>query len=274
MRVYTWLGVASFQKLVLALEKKRHQKDGGYNVNYHVENFSLRGLHAFMGYLVYHAVIHTVGILIALLCCGLPLLFPHTGWAAVVGALCCIGNVYCLLLQRYTYIKLKAHIRKRESRQAVVTARKQADIHTALKTKNRDETVEEYRVLCDIQWCIAAGKPYVLTAQNAATVPRMATVLQATPHKRRAVATQGSLDDLFAALPKSKTVVPAAKRHAAALQNLCGVPKKHNLLYAFCVVPDSEESAKALLSCNATDETALFGLLFEAYQSFLGCAHG
>lgn len=277
MRVYERLGIKRFKRLVLSLEKRRHQKDGGRNVNYHIERFSLRGLYAFCGYLLYHAVVHTVGILVAALCCMLPLFFPHTAVFAVLGGVCILGNVYCLLLQRYTYLKLAMQIQKREKKQRQKTARWVQAIRQGLDGKDPAMRREEFALLSAVHARVSAGGTYILTADTAAILYRLAALLQADA--KNAPCTQTgtqTLYDVLAALPQKKQVLPFAKRCTAHLQRLFGISQAYTVLFTVNVLPDNAQVARAyraLLACDA-DEWTVWHTLFVTYQSVLEGTNG
>lgn len=259
MRVLACLGVKTFRRWVLSFEKLRHKEDGGYNVNYHVERVSLRGLHAFSGYLILHTVIHTVGILLAAVCCLLPLMLPHTGFAAVIGGVCGIGNLYCLLLQRYTYLKLTALIQKREKKQRARDQKRRQALQRARDGKDPALLAEETALITEIYNCVLAGDTYVLTADKTDILYRLAAAIGANPKPQKA----GS--QTVDALPTSAAVYPFAKRAAAFLQTLFGVQKEYNLLFSVNILPENVQTARAyraLVGCD-TDEWAVWKLLYE-----------
>lgn len=257
MRLLRFLGVKRFKRWVLSLEKIRHKKDGGHNANYHLERVSLRGLHAFSGYVLYHTVIHTVGVLVAAFCCTLPLFLPRTGFAAIIGGVCVVGNVYCLLLQRYTHLKLTALIQKREQKQRAVNEKRRQALQQAREGKDPAQVAEETALIAEMYTSVLAGELYLLTADKTDALYRLAAAIGDKPKTENPTLTNG--------IPQTKAVLPAVKRAASFLQTLFGVPREYNLLFTVKVLPDSVQTARAyraLVGCDA-DEWAVLKLLYE-----------
>ena len=58
LKVYRWLGVCYFQKMVFMLEKFIHRKDKGKNQNYHFVSNSVEPVEQFVKYLFFNGSIH------------------------------------------------------------------------------------------------------------------------------------------------------------------------------------------------------------------------
>lgn len=119
LHLYECLGVKLFRILVFKLEKVIHRKDKGKNINYHVSSFEPRALEGFLKYLFYNGAIHVRNIVF------------FTGFFLVrYGVFGCISAIdillwilfikdcYCVMLQRYNYLRIKSRIdRLREKHQ-------------------------------------------------------------------------------------------------------------------------------------------------------------
>lgn len=132
-KIYEFLGVKYFKKLTFKLEKIIHRKDKGTNINYHVKNtFSKESVNSFKKYLYYNGFIHAknfiIGFLMILgyLILGMnPLLIFSTGVLIVKDA-------YCLMLQRYNYLKLNEFEKK-------LDLREEKKINREIENINKDE---------------------------------------------------------------------------------------------------------------------------------------
>ncbi|MCR5161946.1 MAG: hypothetical protein K6C06_09270 [Lachnospiraceae bacterium] len=122
IRLYEALGIRIFQKMVFRLERFRHRGDGDRNVNYHMLPAGTDSPERFIRYLFLNAGIHISGLAATLVFMGIFAVMPGvlpTVWAAgVVGV---IGNIYCIMLQRYNYLRIMKVVRKQEERLAKQT---------------------------------------------------------------------------------------------------------------------------------------------------------
>lgn len=118
MKIYEALGVLFFQKCVFALEKMIHFKDKGKNINYHIKNSNIDELENFRKFLYFNGFIHVrnFGVLFVFLIFQSvflnPLFLLYT-----IPAL--IKNAYCVMLQRYNYIRINRviELKKRQIHQ-------------------------------------------------------------------------------------------------------------------------------------------------------------
>lgn len=125
LKLYEKLGVLQFRKMVFLLEKVIHKKDKGKNTNYHMNMNEINAIENFKKYLFYNGSIHVRNIIrlsffflveiLAIL--GINVLGINTASniiniypSALVLANACAGffwvkDAYCIMLQRYNYIR-------------------------------------------------------------------------------------------------------------------------------------------------------------------------
>lgn len=113
LRVYRILGVNQFRKLILAFEKIRHFKDKRKNENYHLSNFDVISLERYNGFLIYNAFLHCVSLFFTVLyeVLSTAIEFRNVFMDSSIVFLILL-NVYCIMLQRTNYLKLKKHWHK------------------------------------------------------------------------------------------------------------------------------------------------------------------
>ena len=112
LKLYELLGIRFFQKLVFILEKIIHWKDKKQNQNYH---FSNKGKEKdFERYLLYNASIHIRNIVILTGYFFLKAIFWKLTKGDVIIGLFFLKDVYCVMLQRYNYLRIKDYVKKRE----------------------------------------------------------------------------------------------------------------------------------------------------------------
>ena len=107
MRIYELLGVKAFQKLVFMLEKLIHFKDKERNLNYHFRGLDTEALDAFVKYLFYNSSIHARNLLYF---AGYVVIFfvfrRSVKWFDIAALLLALKDAYCVMLQRYNYLRI------------------------------------------------------------------------------------------------------------------------------------------------------------------------
>lgn len=110
MKLYELLGVKIFQKMVFGLEKIIHRKDGETNENYHFRGDGSRASVAgdFTKYLFYNGSIHVRNSIFLSLYLFVKYVIFHTwnmiSWILLITL---IKDLYCVMLQRYNYLRIK-----------------------------------------------------------------------------------------------------------------------------------------------------------------------
>lgn len=118
LKLYRILGVESFRKLVFLLEKVIHRKDKGKNTNYHIKDNDSRNAKHFIKYLYYNGSIHVRNAaFLSFLIIIKVLLFKASFIFDILLLLNLTKDFYCIMLQRYNYIRINKIIRLQENRE-------------------------------------------------------------------------------------------------------------------------------------------------------------
>ena len=270
MRVYELLGIRLFRRLVFLVERIRHRKDGGQNENYHLQDTSRTALVRFSGYLWYNAVLHIISLLFTAVYFVLSRCFSVTNLVVDAAMLfVAVLNAYCLALQRYIYLKVRAHVAKKQAAAAGVYTRRVAEITERLCGKSPENVIRETAFLKKLRDAVAAGNDIVLTAEEEDVLTAIATVCGegVVRGDRRAPAT--TVTELVAELPE-KHVVSAVQRRVQRLQTLLRFEKRYTVLFGVLIVTDTPaaEAAYRLLfpvpTWDAVSET--LDVLLAAYE--------
>lgn len=144
-RIYELLGIKYFKQLTFKLEKIIHKKDKGQNKNYHLKGNGLEAIENFRKYLYYNGFIHvknSVFLIIGLIILGLTV---GVNYYLIPFILLLIKDLYCVMLQRYNWIKLneyKEKLEQRENRKVLKEANK-------IKGKNFSYNLEQINTMLD-----------------------------------------------------------------------------------------------------------------------------
>lgn len=106
-KIYECLGVRFFRMLVFKLEKMVHYRDKGTNINYHIAKYEPSALEDFVKYLFYNGAIHVRNIAFFVVYVILRAVFGRSiGWYDIALLILAVKDAYCVMLQRYNYIRL------------------------------------------------------------------------------------------------------------------------------------------------------------------------
>lgn len=154
-KIYELLGVKIFKKLVFRLEKIIHRKDKGQNINYHIKNsITKESIDSFRKYLYFNGYIHTRNIIKGIAAIFIMIIFSVHPIFVIILSLLLIKDAYCIMLQRYNWIKLNCTENKLNVREERQIVRKTSKIdNEVLKEKikikciNEEELIEELKKL-------------------------------------------------------------------------------------------------------------------------------
>lgn len=108
IRFYELIGVRFFRKLVFLLERFIHRKDKGNNINYHIPYKNIESLDAFIKYIFYNGAIHVRNTIAISLYFIIKFIMLHRlDWYDVFVGLLLLKDVFCVILQRYNYLRIK-----------------------------------------------------------------------------------------------------------------------------------------------------------------------
>ena len=117
VKIYELLGIKLFKKAVFKLEKIIHRKDGKKNINYHIKNSNdMESVDNFKKFLYYNGAIHTKNLIFDIPVIILMIVFRYNLILIVPIMLWSIKDIYCIMLQRYNWLKINGFEEKLEVR--------------------------------------------------------------------------------------------------------------------------------------------------------------
>ena len=151
-KIYEFLGVKYFKQLTFKLEKLIHRKDKGQNKNYHLMGNGIDAIENFRKYLYYNGFIHVKNSIALII--GLTVFVLTTGfnYYLIPFILLLIKDLYCVMLQRYNWIKLneyKEKLEQRENRKVMKEANKIKEKDFSYNLEQINAMLDELRKLKD-----------------------------------------------------------------------------------------------------------------------------
>ena len=116
IKVYELLGVKLFRKAAFRLEKIVHRKDKGKNTNYHIQKNEVNSLGEFKKYLYYNGAIHTSNLIRGIPLLALMFLLNFKTLSIIVLSALLLKDAYCVMLQRYNWLKINGFEEKLQVR--------------------------------------------------------------------------------------------------------------------------------------------------------------
>lgn len=152
-KIYELLGIKLFKKAVFKLEKIIHRKDGKKNINYHIKNSNdMESVDNFKKFLYYNGAIHTKNLIFDIPVIILMIVFKYNLILIIPIMLWLVKDIYCIMLQRYNWLKInnfekKLNVRKDKKIERRIEEIDKEKIKTNLEEKEIDkkELVEELK---------------------------------------------------------------------------------------------------------------------------------
>lgn len=162
IKIYELLGIKNFKRFVLYNEKFKCRKFYKmYITNYHLKKWNDDSVERFVSMLIYNMSIHLFGVIISVCALVYAILFLDN-YIVLFLTFCLLGHLFCVLLQRYNYLRIKKLLEKR----------KKYFIHTKNRFKEKLKSVdieysngllkEDIRLLSNIIEAYSKDIPIVL----------------------------------------------------------------------------------------------------------------
>lgn len=174
-KLYEILGVRQFRKLVFWLERQIHRRDKEQNINYHLEILTPDALDTFTKYLFFNGSIHGRNIIFACLYALLRILLGHkVMWFDVVVTLLTVKDIYCLMLQRYNFLRIQERKNRLEAlREKKIVQRSQKLIMAGLRDYDKLKRNEDLALIQKLRNSIQQKEAIVLSEADIEGLKRL-----------------------------------------------------------------------------------------------------
>ncbi|MDD4298457.1 MAG: hypothetical protein PHS98_02330 [Bacilli bacterium] len=151
-KIYKLIGIEYFRKLVFLLERVIHYKDKGKNVNYHIKNTDFEKAKDFKKFLYYNGTIHVRNAIFLFLLIIVKVLFLKTSLIFdIILGLNLIKDIYCIILQRYNYVRINKYIKSREKLDERRTESRASKFEKVIAEKGIDISLTEEDRMNDLE---------------------------------------------------------------------------------------------------------------------------
>lgn len=252
MKIYEFLGVTLFRRVILAFERIKHHCDNKKNINYHLKDHSLVSMQSFSGYLLYNSFWHIVSLLFAVVFlveasfAGFRFLLSDLAMIVVT-----IINIYCIMLQRYIYLRLRVLTAKHIEKRKIKEKNGIRAVIKNLESGTPDEPQEEYALVCRIFLHVQNGTDCYLSKADSSVLERIYSrnrrFFDDNVRERACLSKNGRVADVQSILNQRRDlyVVNTVEGIAAHFQKLCRLEKRNNLLFGFSIITEDRECEMA-----------------------------
>lgn len=179
MKMYEILGVQIFRVLVFKLEKLIHRKDKGRNTNYHIASIEPQAADGFIKYLWYNGAIHARNILFFLALFAVRyIVFRSFSVIDILLWLLCLKDCYCVMLQRYNFLRISIRKRRLDEKYAARIQRKAAAIDGTDLYSTSDERDKDLQLIQAMLSGIDNRSSIVIGQEEAVAFVRFSKILQ------------------------------------------------------------------------------------------------
>lgn len=179
LRIYYLFGVNWFRKLILAFEKIRHFKDKQKNENYHPSNFDMFSIERYNGFLVYNAFLHGVSLLFTLIYAVLSTVIAFRNVPIDLSiVLLTLLNVYCIMLQRTNYLKLKEYRNKYFKRFLKLSDLCKKETIQKVYALESNKLQKDYELLCRLREAFEGRADCVLSHNDIESLQRISSCIE------------------------------------------------------------------------------------------------
>lgn len=240
-RLYEFLGIKLFKKIILLFERVRHLHDNKQNENYHIHSTSVSALRRFSGYLIYNSIFHIASLfLIAVYFTMTRCFFIKNFVFDIIAIIVIVLNLYCLIMQRYTYIKIKKQICKKQQRN--LTSKNKCAVCTEelFHDKSPETLSTEFAFLQKMKSDILSEKNIVWDADSEKTLLGIAEVCRHI-RKTKTLKNNNTCNDitfkeLSDSLPLETRVTTSKQHYVSTLQKALKYSPKNNVMFGVCII--------------------------------------
>jgi len=277
-RLYEFFGILFFRKLALRLESFRHRNDNSRNVNYHLRSSGISSVKSFTGYLLYNAVCHVISLAFVVVYFAITGIFGAR-YIVLDISMCVLLliNLYCIMLQRYTYIKTRGFVEKLVNTKNKRMVGRIERLLQKIEHREYSELQKEFLLIEKIRESIHNGTECVIKECDAAILRDISKyakdIFAVNNHKKRGDDNEISLETAVLSIPKQPMVINKVTRRAAKLQRIFRFDNSSNVLFEFSIITetgDCENAYRTLVQDMSRDSVEfIFDVLFGAYNKAL-----
>lgn len=272
VKIYRLLGVNYFRKAILWLEKTKNHKKNRKNENYHPSAMDIISLEKHNGFLLYNAFLHGVSMFFVIIYYILALVFGlHNLIINVIMAIISLLNIYCIILQRTNYLKVKEYFCRYRNRLYSRLSSFDTGVMRQIYAKEPSLLFSDYKVICKLKNAFDGKEDYYIGITDIDNLKRIhkcvEPLVQRKNYKRTNAVSENSLLELCNSIKGPYTLL---QKRVDYLQRRFEVPSRKMLDRTAIITEDAECELlykKIVPEDTVSNYSLVFILLYELFSS-------
>lgn len=201
IKIYRLLGVNYFRKAILWFEKTKNLKKNRKNENYHPSAMDIISLEKYNGFLLYNAFLHSVSMFFVIIYYILELAFGlHNSVVNVIMIIISLLNIYCIILQRTNYLKVKEYFNKYYSRLFNKVSSFDTGVIKQIYANEPSLLLSDYKIICKLKNAFEGKEDCYIGVTDVDNLKRIykcvEPLVQSKNHRRTKAVSEDSLLEL------------------------------------------------------------------------------
>lgn len=174
LQLFKFTGVKRFRKAVFWLERVKHRKSNRKNENYHPFSFDIITLEKFNGFLLYNTLLHIISLLFIVAYAALSLAMGvHNTIVDIILTIFLLIDIYCIALQRNSYLKVRVFCRRYYSRSFTKHMVCNENVLQELYMNEPQKLRSDYEVVCRIKRAFEGQSNCILCISDIESLKRI-----------------------------------------------------------------------------------------------------
>ncbi len=179
IKFYELLGIRLFQKMVFLLERIIHFQDGKKNINYHFKQLNYEEAEGFAKFLFYNGSIHFKNLITILVYLIVKIILGKWHFIDYVVILFGIKDLYCVMLQRYNYLRIKIFISRINDRNRnIINKKVKKIIQQNANQYNKDVLEEDLKFINELRNKLQNNKCVVIENGDIEKIKRLNEIIK------------------------------------------------------------------------------------------------
>lgn len=174
LTLYRILGADRFRKGILVFERLKHRRDKGKNENYHPSALTVKALKKYSGFMVYNALVHFISLLFVMVYVLLAAVTGvHNAVVDVIMTVMLFIDVYCIILQRANFLRIKAYLCRYIQRYSAKAKLLGPEISGKICQRPVREILDDFSLICRIRDACFGKEDCVIGSQDKECLKRI-----------------------------------------------------------------------------------------------------
>lgn len=266
LKIFRFTGVQLFREVVFCIERVKHGKSNRKNENYHPFNFDVISLEKFNGFLLYNGLLHVISFLFVVAYIALTLAFDiRNTFVDVVLAVFLLLDIYCIALQRNSYLKVRAFCHRYYSRSFTNHMLCNENALQKLYAEAPQNLRRDYEVICGIKHAFEGRANCILSMSDVESLKRICECIEPIAPRKKRQDKRHTEVGIIEECNSIRGPYTALQLRVNQLQRALGIPGRKMLDHTV-IITENEECER--LYRKLIPEDTVYNICFVCFQLY------